>query len=34
VPLRTEFLAAIDEALERLVRLARHLGPAPGSIRH
>lgn len=28
--LRLEFLAAIDEALERLVRLAPHLGAAPG----
>lgn len=28
--LRVEFLAAIDEALERVVRLAKHLGPPPG----
>jgi hypothetical protein len=28
--LRVEFLAAFDEAMERLVRLAQHLGPAPG----
>jgi hypothetical protein len=28
--LRIEFLAAVDEAMERLVRLAKHLGPPPG----
>ena len=28
--LRVEFLAAIDEAMERLVRLASHLGSPPG----
>jgi toxin ParE1/3/4 len=28
--LRTEFLAAIDEAMDRVVRLARHLGSPPG----
>ena len=28
--LRTEFLAAIDEAMERLVRMAHHLGSPPG----
>lgn len=28
--LRTEFLTAIDEAMERLVRMARHLGSPPG----
>jgi plasmid stabilization system protein ParE len=28
--LRTEFLAAIDEAMVRLVRMARHLGSPPG----
>jgi toxin ParE1/3/4 len=29
--LRAEFLAAIDEAMTRLVRMARHLGSAPGT---
>jgi plasmid stabilization system protein ParE len=28
--LRTEFLASVDEAMDRLVRLARHLGSPPG----
>jgi len=28
--LRTDFLAAIDEAMVRLVRMARHLGSPPG----
>ena len=28
--LRAEFLAAIDEAMTRLVRMARHLGSPPG----
>ncbi len=28
--LRVEFLSAVDEALERLVRLASHLGSPPG----
>ncbi len=28
--LRVEFLGAVDEALERLVRLASHLGTPPG----
>ena len=28
--LRIEFLGAVDEALERLVRLAPHLGAPPG----
>jgi plasmid stabilization system protein ParE len=28
--LRAEFLIAIDDAIERLVRLAPHLGPPPG----
>ncbi len=28
--LRVDFLVAIDEAMERLVRLAPHLGPPPG----
>jgi toxin ParE1/3/4 len=28
--LRAEFLAAVDEVIERLVRLARHLGAPPG----
>jgi hypothetical protein len=28
--LRTEFLAAIDDAMDRVVRLARHLGSSPG----
>jgi plasmid stabilization system protein ParE len=28
--LRTEFLSAVDEAMDRLVRLARHLGSPPG----
>jgi len=28
--LRVEFLVAVDEALERLVRLAPHLGAPPG----
>ena len=28
--LRVEFLTAIDEAMDRLVRLARHLGSPPG----
>ena len=28
--LRAEFLAAIDEAMARLVRMARHLGSPPG----
>ena len=28
--LRIEFLAAVDEVLERLVRLAKHLGAPPG----
>jgi hypothetical protein len=32
--LRTDFLAAIDEAMERLVRMARHLGSPPGIDRH
>ena len=28
--LRAEFLAAVDEVVDRLVRLARHLGTPPG----
>lgn len=28
--LRTEFLAAVDEAIDRLVRYAPHLGSPPG----
>jgi len=28
--LRIEFLAAVDEAMEHLVRLAKHLGSPPG----
>jgi toxin ParE1/3/4 len=28
--LRIEFLAAVDEALERVLRYAAHLGPPPG----
>ncbi len=32
--LRVEFLAAIDEAMERLVRLARHLDLRPVSTLH
>ena len=28
--LRAEFLAAVDEAMTRLVRMARHLGSPPG----
>jgi plasmid stabilization system protein ParE len=28
--LRAEFLEAVDEVLERLVRMARHLGSPPG----
>jgi toxin ParE1/3/4 len=28
--LRAEFLEAVDEVVERLVRLARHLGAPPG----
>jgi toxin ParE1/3/4 len=28
--LRAEFLEAVDEVLERLVRLSRHLGAPPG----
>lgn len=28
--LRAEFLAAIDEGMERLARMARHLGSPPG----
>src|SRR5262245_65754448 len=28
--LRAEFLAAIDDAMERVVRLAKHLGSPPG----
>jgi serine/threonine protein kinase HipA of HipAB toxin-antitoxin module len=28
--LRIEFLAAVDEAMERLVRLAKHLSSPPG----
>jgi hypothetical protein len=28
--LRIEFLAAVDEAMERMVRLAKHLGSPPG----
>jgi hypothetical protein len=28
--LRIEFLAAIDEAMDRVIRLARHLGSPPG----
>jgi hypothetical protein len=28
--LRTDFLSAVDDALDRLVRYAHHLGAAPG----
>ena len=28
--LRAEFLGAVDEVIERLVRMARHLGAPPG----
>jgi hypothetical protein len=28
--LRIEFLAAVDEAMERMVQLAKHLGSPPG----
>lgn len=28
--LRADFLAALDEAMARIVRLAPHLGPPPG----
>jgi hypothetical protein len=31
--LRIEFLATIDETMERMVRLAKHLGSPPGGSR-